>query len=525
MARNRPRQRPPSQEDYARIPDFIKSTLSPDSLFRLAETVREYDTIPKPGLGEEAYVGGMRITGTSSAFNTFSAYGYYSSSDIPLNVLDTMRRDSQVALGMSIVKYPITNLGFTVNCKEPVIKEFVRATLRPIWSTLLRNSLLSLDYGFTPFEKVWAMKRVDIDPGKNKRKIRNKRMIVLEKLKPLTPTTVSLQLDNLNNLIGVNQKNANGTTTHLNKQKSMVLTYQEEYGNYFGKARLVTAYEPWYWKIIATQFFLRWMERQAIPPYVGRYPKGQSTATNGTKYANSDLMFRVIKALSSYGNFTLPSDRDDGGNLKWDVEHIKQGDLQLTLDSIVENVFNVAILRGLLIPDEKALSSLSPDAAVKIFLSTLEDFVKVIETKINDEIVKPLVYWNFPKDMISNCELNIDDIDFQKRAEMRKLLSKMLDVSATFIKNLGGLPYEVMPDMNKILEILDIPGVKAANYLLPVIDSTGKEIKPDEKKQKKNRTDAKRGPDKGELTPGNLAKTGRDGNPRDTDRADDSAQE
>ena len=526
------RQRP-GTDDFSGMPKLmrhaIESTMDPYAQKQLSSIVKEQMNIESAQTGEVAYWGMSRQTGENSVYNYYNKMGYYNSSDLPLNVLDTMKRDSQVALCLAIIKYPITNLGFTVDCDTESPKNFLRHVFEPQWSSILRRALMALDYGFNASEKVWKNIILDIDPGKNKHKIKSGRYITLAKLKPLHPRTVSYRTDPYGNFTGITQR-VSGVTEPIvmDRMKSMITTYQEEYGNYFGKSRMSSAYESWYWKQISTQFFLRWMERKSIPANKIRYPKGQSKIDSaGNQMSNQAIAMRLCQILSSYGNVALPSDRDaDGKGFRWDIEAIDQGaSPSLTLKDVIEEVWNLSITRGMLIPDAKSLAALDPEAATEIFLSTLGDFVEDLEESINRELVQPLLAWNFPKEVIGNCRLNIDNIDFQKRQEMRKLLSKILDVSATFIKQTGTLPFDQFPDMNRILEVLDVPKKPVALYQLRVYDPDGKDVTEEEKKKKQRQRpkgNGGSGPDKGEKTSGNMSRTGRNGEPRDTDKDDES---
>lgn len=510
------RERQLSPQELKRIPDFVKTTLSEDGIKQLAATIRDYEKFDNTQVGEVCYTGQSgRITGYGSRLNIYNTIGFYNSADIPLNVLDAMKKDSQISLGMSIVKYPISNLGFTVECNNQEIKAVVEYMLGRIWYKFLRDCLMSLDHGFSTFEKVWDSEIIDVDPGKYKHKFIKKKYIFLKKLKPLHPKTIELNLDELNNFIGLTQIGAtkNGKPIRLNRQKCLLFTYQEEYGNYFGKSRLASAYEPWYWKIISTQFFLRYMERHSIPPYVVRYPTGNSRTPNGT-FPNSDLAIKYAQAISSYGNTTMPSKRDDKGEYVWDVNKVEQTGQALSLKE-TNDVWDRAILRGLLLPDREAVSGLTPEIASEVFISTLGDVVKNVEETVNEDIIKPFIYWNYGPDEREYCRVNIDDIDFQKREEMRKLMSKILDTSATFIKQTNTLPYDVFPDMERILDVLDVPSVPLKLYTLK--DENGKVIK--------NSSQKTGGPDKGELTPGNQSRTGRDGSPRNDQKAENATGE
>jgi hypothetical protein len=511
-----------------RIPEFVKESVSPETLKQLSATIVEYGTDPVPSMGEQTYTGTQRITGYGSKINKYNEIAFYNSADIPLNVLDTMRRDYQVALGMAIVKFPISNLGFTVDCNNDVIKGAVELMMGSIWSKTLKNILLSLDYGFTAFEKVWERKRFDVDPGINKHKLIGRNFIWLTKLKSLYPTTIGINLDDLNNFSGVTQHGA-GRDIFLNQQKSMVYTYQEEFGNYFGRSRLVGAYEPWYWKIICTQFVLRYLERHSIPPYIVSYPLGQVNTSKG-KVSAAEMAEGMMRGISSYGNAMIPSETKDGEK-KWDIKQLDQGSSNMPTPMDILAGWDKAILRGLLLPDKDSVSGLTPEIATEIFISTLQDVLTTAQAQINAEIIEPFVAWNFSKYEQEPCTLNINEIDFKKREEMRKLMSKMMDMSATFIKQKDGLPFNVLPDMNKMCEVLDIPAVPAALYELPTYDQDGiklskEELAKREKAKNKlnnkgNKSNGNSGPDKGQLTSGNQSRTGRDGTPRDQNKQDE----
>ena len=529
--------------DEIALPQIVRSSLSEQAQKILSATIREYQNYPRPQLGDEAYSAQRRITGYESGLNYYSSFGFYNSWDVPLNVLDSMRRDYQVALGLSIVKYPITNLGFTVTCDNEVQRDFVAHVMKKIWWDTLRSFLLAIDYGFVGLEKVWENVRYDIDPGLNQRKLKGRSFIVLKKVKPLHPRTVRLVVDQYGNFVRLNQRVSNvSDLVKLAPNKSMLITYNKEFGNLFGRSRMIPAYEAWYWKVISTQFFLRWMERQSIPPYKIQYPKGISKiSTDGAQRSNQDIAMDLAQILSSYGNVAIPSELYDESKLpKWNIEGISSGrqNNRLNLKEVLEDVWNTAILRGLLIPDANSLGGLTETTADQVFLSSLGDFVKQIEEAINNDIIQPMLHWNFPKDEIASCRLNIDDIDFQKRQEMRKLLSKILDVSSTFVKQTGKLPFKFFPDMEKILNILDIPKMPVALYDLKRFDPMGKDITKEvmaeqEKMKKQMEKDAKKtaqgvdpnaakGPDKGEKTPGNVSRTGHNGTPRDEDKKDQS---
>jgi len=513
-----------AQDQYPGVPNWVRETVgnNKEALRYFAEAVQSVEGANAPSSAEMTHAGSRRIFGPISPYNGYSGLGLYTSSNIPLHVLDIMRRDSQMALGMAIVKFPISNLGFTINCKNPVIKKFIKDNLDNKWSSILKDCLKAFDFGFAGFEKVWKYATLSFDPGLNKPKVRDRDFVILQKLKPIHPNTMRARTDDLGNFAGINQGRS-GENIKLPRNKSMIVTNDEEFGNFFGKSRMVPAYEPWYWKQISVQFFLRYIERFSIPPYAIGFPPGQTRFANGVQMDNAQIATNMGTALGSYGNVAVPTTTDDKGNRKWSIEAVQQPKLNMKPQDII-GFWDMMILRGLLIPDVDTIAGLSSrDSAISssVYLSTLSEMVKQIEEKVNKEIVQPLLIWNFTEDELTECTLNVEDIDFNKAVEMRKLFSKILDLSASYAKNLGGLPFEGFPDMRKILEKLDIPAAKIGVYIPDRYDADGNKIEePEEKEPSKGP-----GPDKGEKTEGNQARTGRDGNPRDEDKEDETDEE
>ena len=507
------RERALPDDVFETLPSELRKAMSSEMLRQFAVDITEIKVEPPPVMGEKTVGGRMRLFGPISAFNTFSGMGFYNSSDIPLYTLDCMRRDYQVALGLSMIKFPITQLGYTIDCADPIQKEFLRFNLDPLWTNIIRDCLKSIDFGFAGFEKVWIRKVIDIDPGKSARKAYNKDSICLEKLKPIHPMTMSVRVDEKGNFAGINQ-DQNGSKVILPRNKSMMITNDEEFCNFFGRSRMVSMYEAWYWKIISTQLFLRYTERCSIPPYKIFYPYG-ITRVGTAQLNNADIATSMGTTISSFGNLAIPSVFDEKGNRKWDVQTLDQGRLNIKPNDIV-GFWDMGILRGALIPDENTLGAMDPEIASEIFLSTLSSIVNEIETKINKEIVDPLMSWNFPVERAS-CRVNVDSIDFKKRSEMRKLYSKIIDLTATLTKNQGGYPFNVFPDVEKMLDILDIPKKEASIFIPTRYNMDGSLAKEKAAPAAGKAT----GPDKGELTPGNISRTGRDGNPRDQDKADE----
>ena len=132
------------------LPDFVKEVIKDPSEQKVFADIVAETSMPMSGtppMGERTVSGTSVYAGTTfGQYQIYPGMGYYNSADLPLNVLDMMRRDYQVALGMSIVKFPISQLSYTVNCKSPKIRAFIKQNLENKWSSIIRDCLKSLDF-------------------------------------------------------------------------------------------------------------------------------------------------------------------------------------------------------------------------------------------------------------------------------------------------------------------------------------------------------------------------------------------
>jgi hypothetical protein len=166
-----------------------------------------------------------------------------------LEMYDRMRRsDGTVRGSLRLVKTPILSARWFIvpastSTRDKNAAEFVWKNLTEMMSIsfpqLLSEILLMLDYGFSPFEKVWTMDHPDA-LGK----------AVLKKLSPRHPVDI---------LDWKNDKNGGPKAVKVphedvpegrwvDIQKMLIFTFDREVGNLTGVSVLRSAYQHWYYK-------------------------------------------------------------------------------------------------------------------------------------------------------------------------------------------------------------------------------------------------------------------------------------
>jgi len=503
--------------------EYIKDLL-PASFNKLDEkTLNEFVVYLQDNLESPPTFGEKSRYGGDLSFVTVPAAAsipQFNPAEITVETLKVMRKDPQIALALALKKGPISGLGFSVECENEKIKAFIDMNMKRIWRDLIRGSLSSFDFGFFSGEKVYERKKVMIKKMVNNKLVDvfNQEAIVIKKIKAMEPDTVRIRTDELGNISGFQQE-VNGELIDMTPRKVFHFwqsPHGEEFGNWFGVASTTLAFEPWFWKNLVFQFLMRYMERRSTPPIVVRYPKGISRDANGVATDNSAKAFQLGSALFSNLVATLPSDLVEmmgktSETPKWNIEFLKDDQRAVQFIDVI-NHFDKQIMKSQLIADQITDADLKA-AAARLFLDTEESTVKDLESEMNKQIVDDLVAINFGAEFVGTCTINIDPVDINKKSEMRKLVSKILDLFAASIKQTGSVPFDQFPDIGKIMESVDIP---FGPLKFTSVESVGAKMM--EKAKPKNSDPGPATNKEGGINEANNSRTGRDSEPRNDDK-------
>lgn len=382
---------------------------------------------------------------------------------IPISVYEKMKLDYQVSIGLSIIKLPILAQNWSVRCADEKIRLFVKQTLRPVWRRLMKNTLTSVDYGYVVCEKVWENEKVKLTTGEDEdmKVLFDRDSLIYKKIKAIYPGDVRIVTDKHNTYMGFEQSGSiGGDDVFVPSEKSFLFTNEEEFSNFYGRSRLKGAYTPWYMKQIVMQFLMKYLERRGIPPIIVTAPPGHIRKQDGTLIDNLTSGLNLGKSMLSNTVGVKPYTESKNGNPQWAIEYLKD-DQRGSQFLEVLNWLDVGILRGILVP-ERAITQDSGTGTFSMsqthadfFLLAEEGLITDIEEAYNEQIVQPLVNVNFVGR--NPCFIQIDTLQFGKKEMIKNLLVRLLDKADTFLQETGSYPFDAMPDLEKLAEIVEVP--------------------------------------------------------------------
>lgn len=314
-----------------------------------------------------------------------------------LGIFDLMRQDDMVKAALGLKKHAILATGWTVTSPEGQprdweVTRFVRVVLDRMPGTLddrLLEILTALDYGYSVTELIWEV----IPDGEFAG------LIGLQ-LKTRRPHAFDFDQDPYGNLLpdGVLQRQP-GALRRLPASKFIVFSYDAEFSNLYGRSDLEAAYRHWWAKDNALKWLAMLLERLGIPPMFGLY--------DPTKYSKEQVteLKKVIRDLQAATAGLLPRVGGQQTLELWAPELAGQA-TRVFIPAI--EYYDRAIARALLMP---GLIGVTPDAEegsfararvhFDVFMLVVERLRRQIRERVMEEqIVRPLVRWNFPTSQV-----------------------------------------------------------------------------------------------------------------------------
>ncbi|HUU96335.1 MAG TPA: hypothetical protein VM487_11390 [Phycisphaerae bacterium] len=394
-----------------------------------------------------------------------------------------MRAHPTIALARAIAQAPNMTAGYAVQLDEDddAIHDAVETMLDALWPFLIHNAMFALDYGWQPFEKVWAV---------------DGPLLTITKLKPLLPDMTEIIVDEHGAFAGLKQRNV-----VLPPENSLVLTYDQEAGNLYGRSRHENVRGVWddEQKLAKKQDKYNTKVSGVIP--IIEYPEGSSRDRNGAEQDNYKLAERVLASLGSGNGVAMPNTL-----ARYAVELARNG---VALDSVKawhldfleakgshaggfidqRRYHDSLLFRGWLIPERVATegqmgTKAEASAHADIALVIADMFFEAIIRHANWYLVDPFVAYNFGAAKVGTVRLESVGLDRAQRAFYRSLLEKVLSNPQNI---------DVLLDLIEIREMADAVG-------LPVTEEQ-EILAPD----KQPPTDGQQQPDGGADPEGDLA--------------------
>ena len=308
-----------------------------------------------------------------------------------IDVYDQMRKgDGTVGAVLKVVKLLIINGNYFVSPaseekKDIEIADFVRTQFfeRIEWVDFLKGVLLSFDFGFMVFEKVF-----EIDGNK----------IFYKKLAQRLPKSIenwlteNKYMEDKNhpgieqNILSDIDPSKNGKNVMIPGKKIFRYTLDQEGDNYDGVSLLRTAYKHWFMKEKSYKLQLLASERNGVGLPVARH-----TIDIDIKTAEKTEITNTLKGLRANEKAHLIEPygwefRFESPNSQFDFEpQILHHDREIT-KSVLAQFLELGVTKG-------ALSQSESDQ--DLFLKAVMAGVGSILSKINKELVKEIVMMNF----------------------------------------------------------------------------------------------------------------------------------
>lgn len=295
------------------------------------------------------------------------------------NLYEDMLKDDQVSVCLQIKKDLVLSSGFDFisaeDGHEDIIEDLNIAICEdPEWSfeEMLEEILSAYEFGFSASEKIFKLR----DDGK----------LSLRFIKTRYPGTWIFNTDSKGNIIKYEQR---GAHQNIEVPKSSLIHYinKRKYQNPYGTSDLRPAYQAWFTKKHITRWYAIFIEKAAGPIPIAKYDGSATTQ------AQTDV-YNAIKRFQTKTAMLIPK--------HFDVEFLEaKTDGEAFIKGI--NLFNMFIGRSLLIPDLLGFQGSETGggayslgkAQMEIFFKHIRRRRELLEKVINNEIVWPIVLYNF----------------------------------------------------------------------------------------------------------------------------------
>lgn len=307
-------------------------------------------------------------------------------------VIDMMRVDYQVSLGLAVKQAPLQRIKFSVTGNRQEICRFVGNQLKKVWATSAKDIFDSMIYGSMFAEVVYE---------------RNKTTGMTEfvKLRPLHPQDCRIlhvhgAKVGIRVVHGMRYGKANAQKVDMMFPRGFHHPNKSRFGSIAGVSDLEGAYPPWYEKSVrdgARDMRLQWFYRNAYSGGVLYYPEGNTKYPDGTVVSNHDVARQILERVKTGSAVALPRIEGAAG---WEYTPPSAnggpvGEMEGYITSL-----DRAITRGMGIPDDILSADgiggyAGRNVPLQAFFTSLEQQASAAVVSVVEQILKPLCRANF----------------------------------------------------------------------------------------------------------------------------------
>ena len=393
------------------------------------------------------------------------------------DIYDDMRDDDAVKSILMTKKYLMLGNGWTIDIKDEEdeqqieIKEFVEKALTEDIDIDFNKSMLEMltcmDYGVSFSEIVWELKE---------------NQYVIKYIKTRAPHPFKIYTDKQGNIEKLTQNQQIGGDIDITSLDNMiVMPFQMEFDNWYGKSDLKSAYRAWWSKDFIIKAWNIYLDRFGMPLAVGKF---DATATK----ADQLKVQQVLNRLQTKSSITLPKEFE----LEF-LEATRGG--EAGYEAALNN-YNLQISRSMLMPDllgmagdkTKGGSFALGQTQYDMFLKTLEWTRHELQRKIQRKIVDNLVKYNFSVEDVP--QFNFKPMSETVKVESLKVWIELIKAGKykpspeeiNWARRITGAPEGEVED-NAPMPIPGMPGQEVDEDGKPIESEVDEDGKPIEGKQ------------------------------------------
>lgn len=382
-----------------------------------------------------------------------------------LEIYDRMRRtDPTIRWMLSLISTPIQAATWTVEPfsedeKDLEVAAFIEwclfDRLSGGWDEWLRQVLTYLVFGHSVFERVADFEPVSFaySTTDNERKIIEREAFVLDKLAPRLQRTIFKWVpseDDISKLDHIEQFLADGRSPSNPKipaNKLVIFTNEKEGDDYRGISILRTAYKSYQYKHKLENLEAIAYERSAGLPIV--YPPDNATADE------LDAVEEAVKDMRQGESLYLVMPGPKAGSVAekdgWLIEDLAitgdaGGSPNLAIQRYEEAMAKNVLAEFMRLGHQNMGARATADVQQDPYYQAIEAQVNHIEDVINDEVIKPLVSWNY-------------EVEGFPRICASKIQAKNVEVVGNLLTNMinAGVVHRTFETEQWVRELIDAP--------------------------------------------------------------------
>ena len=408
--------------------------------------------------------------------------GEYRPDHLKVDIIEKMLRNGVIHSSLLMIKAPIIQVikKSYFSSPDPIISSFLNQELLPVLLKHLETVLTSYEWGASFHEKVFEevenlsviVQDLDDQDGEE-RTVVLPYVQRLKKLKFNSYKTIDVVLvdDETDEFDGYVQKSkdgiadADGITVPVWKG---FLFAPDQTETLWGKTALVPVYPAWFSYEVMSGYMVRYGERSATPPLIGRAPTGKRRVNlgNGNMKTLDNMTWLTYIAKNS-GNsraIVFPAEFDPvKGEFMWDLREMKIEDRTDFFKNVIAWLEST-IHQSIFAPqqsiartaDDTGNNNLA-ESQFEAFLISLSRFISKLQDAFNDDIVKQVVELNFGIDQ--KAQLITPDVTKEITTRMFQTLSQLirakhpqfLNADVVHIMELLGIPVREVPEDERML--------------------------------------------------------------------------